>query len=73
MTKADSKAIMQRTCFRDKFLKNPTNRNKVLYIKQRNYCVYLLRKGKKEYFAKLNEKAITDNSKFWHSIKPFFR
>ena len=56
MTKAYSKAIMQRTRFRNKFLKNPTDLNKVLYNKQRNYCVSLLRKEKKEYFAKLNEK-----------------
>ena len=38
-TKAYSKAIMQRTSFRNKFLKNPTNINKILYNKQRNYCV----------------------------------
>ena len=71
MTKAYSKAIMQRTRFRNKFLKNPTDLNKVLYNKQRNYCVSLLRKEKKEYFAKLNEKEITGNRKFWHTVKPF--
>ena len=37
----------------------------------RNFCVFFLRKGKKEYFAKLNEKEITDNRKFWHTVKPF--
>ena len=42
-----SKAIMQRTYFRNKFLKNPTDLNKVLYNKQRNYCVSFLRKEKK--------------------------
>ena len=47
MTKAYSKAILQRTCFRNKFLKNPTDLNKVLYNKQRNYCASLLRKKKK--------------------------
>ena len=26
---------------------------------------------KKEYFAKLNEKAITDNRTFWYTVKPF--
>ena len=29
-----------------------------------------MRKEKKEYFAKLNEKGITDNKKFWHTVKP---
>ena len=71
MTKAYSKAIMQRTSFRNRFLKNPTDLYKVLYNKQRNYCVSLLRKGKKKYFAKLNGKEITDNGKFWHPVKPF--
>ena len=47
MTKAYSKAIMQRTHFRNKFFKNPTELNKVLYNKQRNYWVSLLEKEKK--------------------------
>ena len=36
MTKAYSKAIMQRTRFRNKFSKNPNDQNKLLYNKQRN-------------------------------------
>ena len=47
MTKACSKAIMQRTRFRNKFLKNPTDLNKVRYKKQKNCFVSLLRKEKK--------------------------
>ena len=31
----------------------------------------ILLKGKKRYFANLNEKDITENKKFWHTIKPF--
>ena len=34
MTKALSKAIMRRTRLRNKFLKNPTNRNRLSYTKQ---------------------------------------
>ena len=30
-----------------------------------------MRKEKKEYFVKLNEKDITDNWKFWHTVKNF--
>ena len=37
MTKAYSKAIMQRTRFRNKFSKNPHDQNKLLYNNQRNY------------------------------------
>ena len=47
MTEAYSKAILQRTCFRNKFLKNPTDLNKVLHNKQKNYCASLLRKKKR--------------------------
>ena len=39
--------------------------------KQRNFSVSLLRKVRKEYFANLNEKNITDNRKFWQTVKPF--
>ena len=70
MTKAFSRAAMQRTRLRNKFLNNPSEENKLLYNKQRNLCVSLLRKEKKEYFAKINEKDISDNRKFWQTVKP---
>ena len=71
MSKALSKAIMQRTKLRNKFLKVPSAENKFSYNKQTNWCVSLLRKEKKKYFANLNEKDITDNKNFWQTIKPF--
>ena len=71
MTKALSKSIMERTHLRNKFLKNPTNENRLAYTRKRNFCVSLLRNEKKEYFANLNEKNITDNKKFWQAVKPF--
>ena len=33
--------------------------------------VSLLRKSKKDYFSKLNKKQITDNKRFWKTVKPF--
>ena len=71
MTKALSKAMMQRTRFRNKLLKNPTTENRLIYNRQRNFCLSFLRKEKREYFANLNEKDITDNRTFWHIVKPF--
>ena len=56
---------------RNTFLKDPSAENKFSYNKQRNWCVSLLRKEKKKYFANLNEKDITDNKNFWQTIKPF--
>ena len=71
MTKELSKSFMERTRLRNKFLKNPTIENKLAYTKQRNFCVSLLRKVKKECFSNINEKNITDNRKFWQTVKPF--
>ena len=66
-----SKAIMTRTRLRNRFLKNRSNRNRDLFRQQRNSCLSLLRKSKKDYFSNLNEKQITDNKRFWKTVKPF--
>ena len=72
MNKMLTKAIMTRSRLKNKFLKNPNEENKSIYNKQRNYCVNLLRKVKKRTYANLNLKYITDNKKFWNTVKPFF-
>ena len=36
----------------------------ISYAKQRNYCFFLLRKTKKDYYEKFNEKDIADESSF---------
>ena len=70
MNKILSKAIMLRTNPRNKFLKNRSNENKTNYVKQRNHCVSLLRKTKREYYSNLDEKKICDNKTFWKIVKP---
>ena len=62
MNKTLSKAIKQRSKLRNIFLKNRTE-EKNNYAKQRNLCVTLLRKGKKEIYGKLNENKLCDNKK----------
>ena len=62
---------MHRTRFRNKYLKNKTEENKRKYAQQRNYCVSLLRKSKREYYSTLDVKNITDNKTFWKAVKPF--
>ena len=42
------------------------------YTKQRNYCVTIIRKSKKEYYGRLDVKDIADNKKFWKTVKPLF-
>ena len=61
-----SKAIMTKTRLRNRFLKNRSNRNRSI-SQAKKLCVSL----KKYYFSKLNEKQITDNKRFWITVKPF--
>ena len=39
-------------------------------MKQRNHCVSLLKKTKREYYSNLDEKNICDNNTFWKIVKP---
>ena len=40
--------------------------------KQRNLCVNILKKEKRNYYNNLNLKVFENNKKFWKSIKPLF-
>ena len=71
MNKEVSKEIMPRIRLRNNFFRKRSDENKWKYSKQRNYCVSLLRKTKKNYCNNLNEKKITDNKTFWKTVKPF--
>ena len=71
MSKTLSKAIMHRTYFRNKYLRTKTDENKRKYTKQRNYCVSLLTKSKREYYSNLDVKNITENKTFRKTVKPF--
>ena len=62
---------MARSRLCNKFLKNKTHSNKNAYKRQRNYCVSVFRKEKKSFFENLDTKNITDNKKFWKTVKRF--
>ena len=72
INKAINKAIMNRSRLRNRYLKNRTFANKQAYNKQRNYCVNLIRKTKKEFYRKIDTKIFSDNKLFWRNVKPFF-
>ena len=72
MNKILTKEFMHRSRLRNKYLKNPSEHNKILYKRQRNFCVSLLKKEKKKYYNNLDLKIFDDNKKFWKSIKPLF-
>ena len=70
MTKNLSKEIMTRSRLRNKYLKNKTEENRLLYTEQSNKCVSLLRKTKINYYKNLDEKGITYNKIFWGNAMP---
>ena len=72
MTKDLHKAIMKRSRLRNKFLRDRTDISREEYKKQRNLCVSLLKKAKQDHFANLDIKSVTDNKKFWQTVKPLF-
>ena len=63
---------MNRSRLRNKYLKNSTVANNRNYTRYRNFCVNLFKKDKRQYYENLNPKLITDNKKFWKTVKPLF-
>ena len=63
---------MKLTQLQNIYLKLRTIESKLANTKQRNYCITLSRKYKKDYYGTLDVKDITDNKKFWKTVKPLF-
>ena len=72
MTKSLYKAIMKRSRLRNEFLRDRTETSRKEYKKQRNFCVNLFKKAKKNHFANLDVNSVLDNRKFWQNVKPLF-
>ena len=72
MNKQLRKAIMTRTRLLDKYRKDNSAGNLFAYKRQRNLCVNFLGKSKKVFYNNFKVKKITDNRKFWQTIKPNF-
>ena len=82
MKKSLRKAIILRSKLRNGFLKEKTDESKSLHNKQRNICVSLLCKTKRNYYAQLDNKTaiilkehaktITDNKKISETFNNFF-
>ena len=72
MTKTLRKAIMKRSKLRNSFNKKRSSENWQNYKRQRNICSNILKSTKKTFFETLNTNEITDNRKFWKTVKPFF-
>ena len=72
MTKTLRKSMIHRSKFKNIYSKKRTNDNWANYKKQSNFDVNLLRKTKTDYFQNLNISDLSDNKKFWKTIKPYF-
>ena len=72
MTKALRKAIATRSRLENRYYRNKTANSKTAYKKQKNYVSRLYKKERKKYYTNLDPKHITDNKKFWFTMKPFF-
>ena len=72
MTRALRKATMLRSRLCNKYNEERTAENWNNFRKQRNSCVKLFRKEKRNYYNSLDISLVTDNKKFWKTVKPFF-
>ena len=71
MNKILQKAIMNRSRLLNRYRKEKSETTISAYKRQRNLCVKLLRKTKKEFYNNLNAKYINENKLFWKTVKPF--
>ena len=72
VTKAMRKAIMKRSELATKYRRSPTDENLKAWKKHKNYCSNLYKKERKNYYESLDMNNLTDNKKFWDTIKPIF-
>ena len=72
VTKAMRKAIMKRSELASKYRRSPTDENLKAWKKHKNYCSNLHKKERKNYYESLDMNNLTDNKKFWDTIKPIF-
>ena len=63
---------MKRSRLKNTFLKSKTEIDRLEYNRQRNLCVSLIRKEKKFFFQEIDLSDISENKKFWKTVKPFF-
>ena len=72
MKKELRKEILLLSKLKNKFNKKRNHINWWNYKRQRNRCLSILRKTKKEYFNSFNIKQVSDNKPLQKSVKPLF-
>ena len=64
-------AFMLRTRLKNRYNKNRTADDWDAFRRQRDFCVKLSRKVKRDFYNQLDISEVTDNKKFWKTVKPF--
>ena len=64
--------MMKRSELVTKYRENPTDENLKAWKKQKNYCSNLYKRERKNYFHSLDMKNLTDDRKFWATVKHLF-
>ena len=72
VTKEMRKAIMLRSQLQNKVYYYGTEENTQAFNKQKNYCNRLYKRERRDFYNRLDLKNITDNIKFWDTMKPLF-
>ena len=72
VTKEMRKEIMYRSQLENRKFKFGREEDFIAFKRQQNYCNRLYHRARKEYCDKLDIKNITDNTKFWDTMKPLF-
>ena len=71
MTRELSKAIMDKSKAKNKYVKWPSRENYLLFKNVKNKCTSINKKAKKDYFKNATKDGIMTNKKFWNVLKPF--
>ena len=72
VSKMMRKAIMLRSQLQNKMFAHGTLEYQIAFKHQRNYCNRLYKKERRRYYNNINLNDITDNKKFWKTMKPLF-
>ena len=63
---------MKRSRLENIYHKTKLFADKDMFKKQRNNCNRLYKRERKRFYKNIELKNITDNKKFWGTMKPFF-
>ena len=72
VTKDMRKAIMLRSQLQNLWYTYKLPEYHIALKRQKNYCNRLYKRERKKFYSKLNLNDITDNRKFWKTMKPLF-